>query len=197
MKPRVISQSTTEPIELAEAVGHLRAAGSPEALAGGRISRLIKVARQACEEYLEESLIEKVLEIACWSLDQCGIELPWGPVRSVVSVTYVNTAGADTVLAADQYRISPYASPTVLVPAYDVTWPDVRGDLDSVRIRYAVGYPSADSPPEEVPEPIRQAMHLYIAHYYAHREAVGDDTLMELPLGARHLLSTYRTGLGV
>lgn len=198
MKPLVISESTTEPIALAEAVQNVRATeGSPEALAGGSISKLIKTARQMCEEELELSLIQKTLEIAQRSFYPCSIELPQGPVRSIVSVTYVNTSGDDTVLAADQYRISPYESPTVLRPAYDVTWPDVRCDLDSIRVRYTVGYPSEDSPQQVVPEPILQAMHLFIAHYYAHREAVDDDTLMELPLGSRRLLSTYREGLGV
>lgn len=194
MKPRVISESTTEPISVADAKLNMRVTSSAE---DSRIAGLITTARRLCEQELDLSLVEKTLEIAQRRLDWCGIELPAGPVRSIVSVTYVNTDGDDTSLATDQYRISPYAEPTLLVPAYDVTWPDVRCDLDSVRIRYTVGYPSTDSPPQTVPEPIVQAMHLYIAHYYSKREAVGDDSMMELPLGARHLLSTYRTGLGV
>lgn len=197
MNPRVISESTAEPIELAEAVDNLRAAGSPDAVTGGRISKLITTARKLCEEESGLSLVEKTLERAAHRFDHCGIELPQGPVRTIVSVTYVDTSGDDTVLAADQYRFSRYASPAVLLPAYSVCWPGARCDLDSVRVRYTAGYPSSDSPPEEVPEPIRQAMHLFIAHYYARREAVGDDTLMELPLGARYLLSKYRQGLGV
>lgn len=194
MRPLVINESTTEPIALAEAKLNMRVTSSAE---DSRISALITTARRLCEQELEMSLVEKTLEIAGHRLDYCGIELPEGPVRSVVSVTYVNTDGDDTVLAADQYRISPYAEPTLLMPAYDVTWPDARSDLDSVRIRYIAGYPSSDSPPQTVPAPIVQAMHLYIAHYYRNREAVAEGSIGELPLGSRHLLSTYRTGLGV
>lgn len=199
MKPIVISESTTEPITLAEAVLNLRATeGSPEAAEGGLISRLITTARQLCEQKLDMSLVEKTLEIAQRSFHcPCPIELPQGPVRSIVSVKYLDADGVDTTLDPSRYRISPYASTVVLMRAYNVDWPTARCDVDSIRVRYTAGYPSSDSPPQTVPKPILQAMHLYIAHYYGHREAVDDNTLMELPLGARHLLSDFRTGLGV
>lgn len=194
MKPLVITESTTEPLALAAVKLNLRVTSDAE---DSRIASLITAARRMCERELELSLVEKTLEIARRSLYPCAIELPQGPVRSIVSVKYLDDDGADTTLAADQYRISAYDSPTMLRPVYDVTWPAVRCDIDSVRIRYTAGYPSDDSPADEVPEPICQAMHLYVAHFYANREAVADDTLAELPLGVRHLLSTYRAGLGV
>lgn len=200
MTPKIISESATEPIALDEAALNLRAADDgnspPTYHEGARILKLIKAARQACEQELEMSLIEKTLEVARDSFVS-GIDLPYGPVRSIVSVTYRGTDGTDVVLAADQYRFSDYASAPVLMPAYDVSWPSPRVDTDSVRVRYTVGYPSTDSPPQEVPEPIRQAMHLYIAHYFANREAVDTGTLAELPLGVRYLLGKYRQGLGV
>lgn len=202
MTPLLISASTTEPILVEEAGENLRAQhdgnSPPTFYEGELIERLISVARQACEEYLELSLVAKTWEVAADSFCCGDIELPYGPVRSIVSVTYVNTDGDDTVVAADQYRISPYGTVPTLRRAYNVSWPsDARTDLDSVRVRYTAGYPSADSPPQEVPELIRQAMHLYIGHYFEHREAVIDGTLMELPLGAKHLLDKMRTGLGV
>lgn len=199
MSPIVISESTTEPITLAQAVANVRATeGSPDAAAGGSISKLITAARQACEDFLEVSLVEKTLEIAQHSFnDPCPIELPLGPVREIVSVKYLDRDGNDTTLDPTRYRISPYAPTATLMRAYGTCWPEARCDIDSIRVRYTVGYPSTDSPPQTVPEPILRAMHLYIVHWYEHRSAVDDDSLMELPLGAKHLLSPRRRGLGV
>jgi uncharacterized phiE125 gp8 family phage protein len=189
----VISESTTEPIEVDEAGGNLRAPddGDGTYVEASLISLLIKVARQICEESTELSLIEKTLEVSAYSFSQY-LELPCGPVKTIVSVTYTDTNGTDVVLAADQYRLSTSSRMAVLRPAYGITWPCARRDLDSVRVRYTAGYS-----PAEVPAPIRQAMHLCIAHFYANREAVDVDSLMELPLGVRSLLARYRQGLGV
>jgi hypothetical protein len=237
MIPKVITESTTEPILLAEAASNLSldpddGNSPPGYVQGSRILRLIKAARQACEKELEMSLVAKTLEIAHQSFVHLSrhshhggamsnqydtgyypgnltgpyphsnrygssIQLPKGPVRSIVSVTYQDETGADVVLASDQYRLSTSGRMALLWPAYGVSWPSCRTDVDSVRVRYTAGYPSADSPPQEVPEPIRQAMHLFIGHYFANRDAVDLNTLTELPLGVRYLLGKYRTGLGV
>lgn len=200
MTPKTITESATEPISLQEAAENLRVSldnNSPPAYPeASRITKLIKAARQACEEELEISLVEKTLEVAADSFAS-AIELPGGPVRSIVSVNYLDADGADTVLAADQYRFSDYARAPVLLRAFDGSWPSARTDLNSVRVRYTVGYPSTDSPAQTVPEPIIQAMHLCIAHYFANRDAVDVDTLQELPMGVRYLLGKYRRGLGV
>lgn len=194
-KPILISVATeAEPITRTEAKLAIRVDSSIE---DSLIDNLIKDARELCEEELELSLVEKTWEVAQDSLYPSTIELPYGPVRSITSFTYVDTGGADTLLAADQYRLDAYVVPTVLVPAYDVTWPDVRNDTNSVRVRYVAGYPSTDSPPEQIPGPVRRAMLLLIGHLYEHREGVDDERLMELPLGVRYMLSKYRAGLGV
>lgn len=196
-----VSTPTTgvEPILLGEAALNVRAFsdGAGSYFEAARITKLIVAARVACENYLEMSLVLKTLQVTQESFYPACIELPNGPVRSIVSVTYVDSNGDDVVLAADQYRLSTSSRMAVLRPAYGVTLPSARCETDSVRVRYIAGYPSADVTPEEVPETIRQAMHLYIAHWFVNREAVDVDGLMELPLGARFLLDQDRHGLGV
>lgn len=198
---KIITESTDEPISLDEAAENLRVVdpsgnSPPVYQESARILKLIKAARQACEEELEMSLVEKTIEVTQQSFYPRCIELPAGPVRGIESVTYVDTNGDDQVLAEDQYRLSTSGRTAILWPAYNVTWPSARCETDSVRVRYIAGYP-ADSPPEAIPEPILQAMHLMIAHYFANREAVDQDNLMELPMGTRYLLDKYRQGLGV
>lgn len=203
MEPVVISQSTDEPITVAEAAANLRLDpdGSPPVYPeSSRIQGLITAARIACENDLEVSLVAKTLEISLesWYRPHCqAIELPYGPVRSIESVKYIDSSGNDTTLDADQYRTTIRHRMAVLIPAYGVSWPATRVDVDSIRIRYLAGYPSTDSPPETVPSTILQAMHLYIAHYFVNREAVDDNKLAPLPLGAESLLWFYRQRLGL
>lgn len=199
MNPTLISESTTEPISLDEAAENLKALDDGEGsyFEAPIISRLIKAARQLCENELEMSLIPKTLEFSRDSLCPPCIELPNGPVRSIESVKYTDTNGVEVTLATDQYRLSTSSSMAILRPAYGVSWPSVRCEADAVRVRYTAGYAADDSPAQDVPEPIRQAMHLCISHFYANRDAVDVDSLMELPLGVRALLAPYRQGLGV
>jgi uncharacterized phiE125 gp8 family phage protein len=216
MNPRVVSESATEPIDIDEAAENLKAPddGAGSYFEESIISRLITTARQLCEQELEMSLIAKTLELTLDSFCPTGIiatarsyrtppsngpciELPNGPVRSILLVNYTDSDGNEATLADDQYRLSTSSSMAVLRPAYGVSWPSTRCEADAVRVQYAAGYSAADSPPQAVPEPIRQAMHLCISHFYINREAVDLNTLMELPLGVRALLAPYRQGLGV
>lgn len=229
MTPILISESTTEPISVNEAGFNLHAADDgaspPTYVEAALIARNIKAARKKCEEELGLSLVAKTLEISAVNFyvlmyDQTrnpiftdlgyrdnytsfigvnGVYLPGGPVRSIVSVNYLDANGVDTVMPPADYRFSRYARVPLLIPNYGKTWPSARVDLDSVRIRYTAGFPSTDSPPQGVPEPILAAMHLLVAHLHNFREAVHSGTVSvgELPLGVRYLLSSYRTELGV
>ena len=202
-RPQIISVSDIEPITLDEAVENLRVVdpqnNSPEIYPeSDRILKLITAARQTVEEELDMSLVPTTIQVTQSSLYPTIIALPRGPVRDIISVTYVDTEGYDTVLATDQYRLSTAGHIAMLRPAYGVTWPtDVRTDDESVRVVYSAGY-STDSPPEAVPQAILQAMHLLIGHWFANREAVVVGTITaEVPLSVRYILSKYRTGLGV
>lgn len=111
------------------------------------------------------------------------ISLRCPPVKQIVSVKYFNADGVDTTADESTYRIVGQDS---LAPIYGKSWPSARLDHESVRIQYIAGY-------DEVPEPIKAAMLLHVAHLYANREAVAfGDLVTELPLGAQWLLSPFR-----
>jgi uncharacterized phiE125 gp8 family phage protein len=232
MKPIIVpgTESAIEPISVEEAGDHLRAAndgGTPpvyvEALL---IASLIKSARQACEEELELSLINRRLEVSSDSFNARSvnehdrqhlpgayygfnfygytrthkqyIELPYGPVISVERVNYLDVEGVDQVLDPVEYRISRFFPIPTLQPKYGGYFPEARVDTDSVRIQYNVGYPTGDSPPILIPEPVRTAMLLLIGHYYDNREAsTGKIKMLELPVGINFLLGKYRQSLGL
>jgi uncharacterized phiE125 gp8 family phage protein len=203
MSLRIVSESTVEPLTLAEAGYNLRAGDDgnspPTYFDADTITRLITVARQVCEEETELSLIERTYELAgdrfCAALP---IILPRPPVRSVTSIKYIDENGVEQTLSASKYVLDnrDELKPAIVTLAYDETWPSTRYIPNAVRVTYVAGYRADQSPPEVMPEAIKQAMHLVIAHYFRNREAVGERA-EELPMGVRYLLTKYRVHMGV
>ena len=72
----------------------------------------------------------------------------------------------------------------------DFDAPSVNTDrLDAVRIAFDAGYGAADA----VPQAIKQAILMIVAHWYEHRETVVVGTgAVDIPLGANALLSPFR-----
>jgi uncharacterized phiE125 gp8 family phage protein len=64
-------------------------------------------------------------------------------------------------------------------------WPG-HSDL---RVRYVAGYAEDHT---GVPQPLRHALRLLLAHWYANREAVSAGDLKELPVAVDALISPYR-----
>lgn len=183
---------TAEPVSLVEAKAHLRVTDDTE---DGLIAAYILAARQAAEDYTRRKLYTQTWDYFIdrgWpTVDVDGIErprivIPLPPLQSVTSISYYNGVGTLTTLAADQYLVDVSDMEGRIEPAYGVTWPTVRDQMSTIRVRMVVGYTA-------LPEPIRHAILLSVGHLYANREAVVVGTsAVELPLGAQSLLFPYR-----
>lgn len=119
------------------------------------------------------------------------IMLPRPPLQNVVSITYVDTDGATQTLDPTQYRVGTRQLIGVIEQAYQVCWPAVRRQIDTISVQYVAGYAS----PGEIPEGIRQAILLLVAHFYRNREATvisaSKMSVSELPLGVDALLAPH------
>lgn len=85
--------------------------------------------------------------IAAWPVD---IALPVAPVAAdgVTAVLYVDAAGEDQALAADQYVVAPCGPTVTLRPALGATWPALDPDAaEPVRIQFTAGEPAEDIAP--------------------------------------------------
>lgn len=106
----------------------------------------------------------------------------------------------EVTLAADQYEIDVFSTPSRLLLAYGATWPTARMSSGSVRIRYVVGYSVPGESPQVYPLPkmARSAILLMLGHLYENREAVGKSDMAEVPLGVQALLDLLpRERLGI
>ena len=110
----------------------------------------------------------------------------------MVSVAYIDQAGAaQTLTETTDWRL---VDGNLLLPAFGRSWPNARCDHETVTLQWDTGYGTALNEPA-VPEPIRTAILLNVATWYANREEiVVGDQVAALPghAGAEQLLSTFR-----
>jgi len=111
------------------------------------------------------------------------------PVQSVVSVKYVDAAGALQTVAPSAYQLDAVSEPARLVPAHGYDWPNTREEMNAVRVEFLAGYDDWYS----VPERAKQAVMLLAAHWYENREAVLVGTISkEIELAYDTLVSSLK-----
>lgn len=184
-KVAVVTAPTVEPVELEDAKAHLRLTHAGE---DATVIALIQAARQSAEQFSGRSLIQQTRRLYLDAFPEFEIEVPFGPVSSVVSVTYVDPAGVTQTLAGANYVADLVADPAAIWPAYGKSWPGTRTVPNAVIVEYVAGYgASADA----VPAPVRQWILLQVGAMFENREAVADRAPVALPF-ADGLIDPYR-----
>jgi uncharacterized phiE125 gp8 family phage protein len=187
----LVSAPTGDPVSLAEAKAHCRIVGTED---DGLLAGYILAAREYVEADTERRLALQTWRAyfdrrwPCYFDGHCyrtGIVLPYPPLQSVSSVTYVDPDGDTQTLATDQYVIARFGHRGLIEPAKGVTWPAVRAQLDAIRVEFVCGYTA-------LPEPLRQAILLLVGHFYENRETVSAGNLAEVPFAVERLVSRYR-----
>jgi uncharacterized phiE125 gp8 family phage protein len=139
------------------------------------------------------------LRVAFHSFGEC-IELPFPPLISVDSITYLDSNGDEQTFAeTGNWRVIGVGSEqgASIVPLYGVEWPSLlaTADPDLVRVTFNAGYIATSSPENnKVPETVRAAVKLIVSDWYEFRSStVIGTTAAPLPHGAEMLLAPYRT----
>lgn len=197
----LITGPVVDPVSLGEAKAQCRISSADE---DGLVAGFLLAARSHCEDYTGRVFMTQtweakfdgdwptVFDSSCMRR-RVRVMLPNPPAQSIASVSYIDTTGTLQVLASNQYTFSKGDIFGFLEPAYGVSWPTVRQQLETVTVRYVAGY---GPNPGDLPEPIRQAILMLVSHFDQNREAVMADTraaAIELPFGVRALLSSYMT----
>jgi len=181
---RLVTPPAVEPVTLEEAKLHLRVDGTEE---DSLIAALIAAARQKAEEYTRMAFITQTWELAVDTA--CGVlYLPRPPVQAVEAVTLDGE-----VVAPENYALVDPEVLHVKMPLYAV-------NPGGVVIRYRAGYGNALA---DVPQSIRQAILMLLAHMYEAREGQAPQVEYEaqaragadIPPTAAALLRPYRVML--
>tara|TARA_Y100001973_G_scaffold102403_1_gene167406 strand:- start:420 stop:1016 length:597 start_codon:yes stop_codon:yes gene_type:complete len=189
---KVATYSGTEPISLSVAKDFLKVSGSDD---DTYITELIEVAREIIEKETNTVLVEhEVTEyrrlfptVAPYEIQlQFSGVLPDG---ETVTFKYKNDEASTVTLTQNtDFLVSQYNGVLSLTPMGTNSWPsDLYIETDSISIAYKV------EPMGKIPLPLKQAMRLLICHFYDDRSAVAfTKDAVELPLGYRRLISTYK-----
>lgn len=181
------SGPATEPVTVAEAKAHLRLDSDAEDVL---IASLIITSRLHVEAALGLALIAQswTLHLDAFPADGC-VALPVSPVANVTAVRVLAADGAVTLLHPSAFEIDTVSRPPRLVRASGAVWPLPGKCVNGIEIAFTAGYgPHA----ADVPEPIRRALLLLVAHWYEHRDpAEIGDRAAHIPAAVSSLLEPY------
>jgi len=181
-------EPTSEPVTLTEAKAHCRIDTTAD---DTLVSSLITAARLWCESRLGQQIMPATYRCKIDGFCSHAVELPYPPLTTVSSITYVDTAGTTQTLSSALYTVDTDSKPGRISPVYAEVWPLTRDQLQAVTITYTAGYASAAA----VPQVIKQAILLLVGHWYENREAslVGE-TSSALTLAVESLLMSQWHG---
>ena len=118
------------------------------------------------------------------------VYLSLGPVQSVSAIKYYD---ADNVLQTDtlsHYHVLGTSGRMLVSPKTGFSWPITFQRDDAIKIEYVIGYGDA---PTDIPETIRHALFMLVAHYYENREPELIGTASKtLPYGFEDLIGVER-----
>lgn len=175
------------PVE--EMKDHLRMGSgfADDGLQDGLIETYLRAALAAIEGRIGKMLYQRrflwVLE--CWR--EAEQALPVSPVSSVVSVTLVDAAGGEVVVASSAYRLVKDLHRPRLA-GKGTALPTVPSD-GSVKVVFDAGFGPAWT---DIPVDLRQAVLLLAGEFYEHRHDDGAQTA-GLPFGVVTLIERWRT----
>jgi uncharacterized phiE125 gp8 family phage protein len=167
--PRVhltlVDGPAVDPITVQDAKDHARLSQDEE---DGQVLNWIKAATRKLERDTELALITQTwdLSFSRFPFSVGALEIPIRPVQSITSVKYYDSLGVLQTMPAGNYVLE--ASTLRLGLVVNAQWPsDVRA-TQSVTVRVVAGYTSVDL----VPEDLKQAIRLLVAHFSEMRQPV-------------------------
>ena len=189
-----------EPVILAEMQRHL-AGYNPDD--DTDIQGLIVTAREAFEAETHLAIIDQTWELTLPDFMRC-IPVPIHPVRSITSIQYFDSAGAEQTLDADTYRFERINGRTQIVNTLGNTFPSVETcRADAVKITFQAGIYSTTGDPATVDTdsgaglrnlyPLAQrAIKILGDHMYRNRGVVAPVTLTDVPMAYQSLVDFCR-----
>lgn len=164
---------TEEPITLAEAKLHCRVFHDDD---NALITTLITATRQHGENFTHRAFITQVWDYKIDHFPCHGepLYLPLAPLLTSTApvVTYTDTNGDSQTWSSSQYTVDapsgPHARPGRIFLNYGESYPSVRSIENAIQVRFSCGYGVASA----VPDAIKAAMKMLIAHWYMNREPV-------------------------
>lgn len=192
---RRLTAPATEPVSLVEAKAYLHVTHDEE---DAFITRLIKSARQTCEDYTRRAFISQTWRLTASSWQECRDEtglliLDRSPLASVQFVKYYPSGGgAQLTLDASGYNVVSGILPGGVTLSYNSSWPGLTSRVDAVAIDFTAG--DADAATFALNwEPLKDAMLYLISQRFINRVPEVQGTIVsKVENSLDWLLKSYR-----
>lgn len=183
----LVAAPATEPVTTAEAKAHARVTISDD---DTYIDALVVAARTHCELTTRRAFITQTWDLYQDSFKGNEIHLPNAPLISVTTVKYIDVDGVLQTFSSGSYTVHTFSSaPGEITLDLDQVWPVTKNVDNAVVTQFVAGYGNAAA----VPEPIKLAIKMLVAHWYENRESVLVGlTAMPIPNAVTMLLKPYR-----
>lgn len=184
MIPILITGPAVEPVPLAEMKAWLRLDGTDE---DGLVSALTTAARLLVEASVGRFLITQVWRVVrdVWPADGL-VRAPYGPLAGLQMARIFDAQGAAQTLSADLFAVETAHEPGRLRVVGSPPAPG-RG-REGIALDLILGYGPT---PSDVPEVLRQAVRLLVAHWFENR-GDGRRRDLTLPADVSVLIAPYR-----
>ena len=187
---RPIAAPAAEPVSVAEAKAHMYVTITADDVL---IGSLISAAREHIENLMNRAFIEQTWELTMENFPggNAVVDLPRSPLISIESVKYFDAGGNDVTMPPADYQVDAASEPARIAPAVGSSWPSVETEkLGGVRIRFKAGHGALA---DDVPQRIKQAINLLVAHWYENREASVTGTIQaQVEMALKSIVSAER-----
>lgn len=158
-----------EPVSLDEAKQYLKIDTNAE---DDLISRLIVTARQHVETLSDLILIEQIWRVYFnnWP-SNAQLTLPVMPISTITSLKTYNQEDVASEIDAVHYYGDSISTPPQLILRPSRSWIKPARPVNGIEVEVVAGFGPMAS---DVPEPLRQAILLLVAHWYENRHAACD-----------------------
>lgn len=176
-----------EPVTLAEAKAQLKIDHDSE---DDLIAGLIRAAREEVEASTGLALIDQSWRLAVDRIPVTKVvRIACHPIREILSVTAFGADGEGALVDPASYMLDGNSRPARL---WFSRHPEARRAMNGIEIDFRAGFGEAGP---DVPDTLRRAMLLLVAHWFEFRAAFGPESQpVSFPGGYDRLIAPWRRG---
>lgn len=182
-----VTAPSASPISLAEAKAQMRVEGTDDDTI---IQRLIDaaVAFVDAQGVLGFAMITQTW--GQWIGPNPGtVYLSLGPVQSVSAIKYYDADGVLQTATLSDFNVFGTPNRITVSPKSGKAWPVTQTRDDAIKIEYVIGYGATSA---SVPQTVRHALMMLVAHWYENRETSAEKQMVDLPYGFSEMIGIER-----